>query len=162
MMLFRERLRDFGLSFSGVARHMPLYLLLYLLVLPFIFFASRDPAFLRTYPFADSARDGALLFLYWELLYGLQFFALEFFFRGFMIFGLEERFGRNAIFVMVVPYCMLHFHKPMLEAAGAIVAGLVLGALALRTRSILGGVIIHWAVAVTMDVLAIIGRGGFR
>jgi hypothetical protein len=32
---------------------------------------------------------------------------------------------------------------------------------ALRTRSIFGGVIIHWAVAITMDVMSILQSGGF-
>jgi membrane protease YdiL (CAAX protease family) len=161
-LLLRERLSDFGLTLRGVARHLPLYLLLFLFVLPLVWFASRDEAFLRTYPFADSARDGLTQLVIWEILYGLQFFALEFFFRGFTIFGLERKLGMSSIFVMAVPYCMLHFHKPMPEALGAIGAGLVLGVVALRTRSIFGGVIIHWSVAITMDVLAILGHGGFR
>ena len=79
-----------------------------------------------------------------------------------MVFGLEKRFGISAVVVMTVPYCMLHFHKPMLESVGAIFAGLILGVVALRTRSIFGGVIIHWAVAITMDVMAIMQTGGFR
>jgi len=156
-----RRLSEFGLSFRGVARHLPLYAFLYLCVLPLVWVASRQPEFLLTYPFADSAREGLSDLLIWELLYGLQFFSLEFFFRGFMVFGLEKRFGISAVFVMVVPYCMLHFHKPMPESVGAIFAGLVLGVVALRTRSIFGGVIIHWAVAITMDVMAIMQGGGF-
>jgi uncharacterized protein len=54
-----------------------------------------------------------------------------------------------------VPYCMIHFSKPLPEALGAIVAGVVLGTLSLRTGSILGGAMLHVAVAVTMDVLAL-------
>ena len=37
----------------------------------------------------------------------------------------------------------------------AIGAGLILGTLAMRTRSIWGGVLIHVGVAMTMDVLAL-------
>ena len=37
--------------------------------------------------------------------------------------------GSHAIFVMVVPYVMIHFGKPMLETVGAIIAGVVLGLL---------------------------------
>ena len=131
-------------------------------MVPVIWMASGREEFLLTYPFADSARDGPMELLKWELFYGLQFFALEFFFRGFMLFGLEERFGRNAIFVMVVPYCMLHFFKPLPETTGAVLAGVALGIIAMRTRTIFGGVLIHWAVAITMDVMAIVRSGGFR
>ena len=51
------------------------------------------------------------------------------------------------MFVAVVPYCMIHFQKPLPEALGAIVAGVVLGALSLRTGSVLGGAAVHVAVA---------------
>ena len=156
------RLRDFGLTLSGFLRHLPLYGGLYLLMVPVIWIASRQEEFLLTYPFAATARNGFGPLVTWELFYGLQFFALEFFFRGFMLFGLEERFGRNAIFVMVVPYCMLHFFKPFPETMGAVGAGVALGIIALRTRSIFGGVLIHWSVAITMDVMAIQASGGFQ
>ena len=65
--------------------------------------------------------------------------------------------GANAIFVMIVPYCMIHYGKPLPETFGAIGAGVILGTLAMRTRSIWGGVLIHVGVAMTMDVLALRG-----
>ena len=91
----------------------------------------------------------------WELLYAAQFLSLEFFFRGFLLHGLRRALGANAIFVMLVPYCMIHYGKPMPETIGAIGAGLILGTLAMRTRSIWGGVMIHVGVAVSMDMLAL-------
>ena len=56
---------------------------------------------------------------------------------------------------MTVPYTMIHFHKPFPECLGALGAGLLLGFLALRYRSFLGGVVLHSLVAVTMDLLAV-------
>ena len=47
---------------------------------------------------------------------------------------------------------MIHFGKPMPETFAAIVAGCLLGWMALRTRSFLWGVVLHWSVAITMDV----------
>ena len=84
----------------------------------------------------------------WEALYAAQFISLEFFFRGFLLQGLRRALGANAIFVMIVPYCMIHYGKPMPETFGAIGAGLILGTLAMRTRSIWGGVLIHIGVAI--------------
>jgi membrane protease YdiL (CAAX protease family) len=52
---------------------------------------------------------------------------------------------------------MIHYGKPMPETFGAILAGLLLGTLAMRTRSIWGGVLIHIGVATTMDVMALAG-----
>ena len=42
--------------------------------------------------------------------------------------------------------------KPMPETLGAVIAGVVLGTLSMRTRSIWGGALIHIAVAITMGV----------
>jgi membrane protease YdiL (CAAX protease family) len=95
----------------------------------------------------------------WEAAYICQFFALEFFFRGFMLHGLRHRLGFYAIFVMMVPYCMIHFQKPMPETFGAIAAGAVLGLMSLKTRSIWLGACLHVAVALSMDFLALWHRG---
>jgi membrane protease YdiL (CAAX protease family) len=56
---------------------------------------------------------------------------------------------------MVVPYNMIHYGKTLSESLGAIFAGIILGTIALRTRSIWGGVFVHVAVALTMDFLTI-------
>jgi membrane protease YdiL (CAAX protease family) len=149
-----ERIRDYFLGLGDLRRHALIYLGLYLLVLPLVVVASRGEEFRLAYPFYKWANRSALDFWLWQALYATQFVALEFFFRGFMLAGLRRSFGAGAIFVMIVPYCMVHFGKPLPETLGAIVAGVVLGALAMRSRSIWGGVWVHLAVAVTMDVLA--------
>ena len=56
---------------------------------------------------------------------------------------------------MAVPYCMIHYHKPMLGTLGAIAAGVILGYMSLRTRSIWLGAALHIAVAWTMDAAAL-------
>jgi len=150
-----QRLRDYYLSLRQFRRHFRIYVILFLLVLPLVIGAAQFRAFYYTYPFYKWANRSALDFWAWEMLYALQFVSLEFFFRGFILHGLRHRFGAGAIFVMIVPYCMIHYGKPMAETFGAIVAGLVLGTLAMRTRSIWGGAVIHIAVALTMDLLAV-------
>jgi membrane protease YdiL (CAAX protease family) len=97
----------------------------------------------------------------WQCLYLSQFFALEFFFRGFIIHGIKKRFGFYSIFVMMIPYVMIHFQKPMPETFGAVLAGVVLGTLSLKSRSIWLGVAIHYAVAITMDLTALWQKGYF-
>lgn len=151
----RQRLTDYGLGVKGALRHAHVYVVLYLLVLPAVVGVSFAPAFQEQYPFYRSY--GALPpgFLVWELAYAAQFLALEFFFRGFVLHGLVPRLGGYAIFVMVVPYCMIHFGKPFPETIGAIAAGVILGLLSLRARSIWLGVAIHVSVAWTMDALAL-------
>ena len=75
-----------------------------------------------------------------------------------MLFALARYVGAYAIFVMVIPYAMIHFGKPFTETLGSVIAGTALGTLALRTRSIFGGLFIHVAVAWSMDILAILAK----
>lgn len=160
-LLLKERVRDYGLRFRGIGRHAKVYAVLFAVSAPFVAAASYTAAFQAKYPFYDLDPGEGLWpnMALWWVVYGLQFAALEFFFRGFMIHGLSGRLGYMAVFVMVVPYNMLHYGKPMAEAVAAIVGGAVLGSLSLRSRSIWWGVAIHAAIAGTMDVAALIHKG---
>jgi CAAX protease family protein len=153
-LLFRMKPSEFGFRWRGFLRHLWLYLALFALMLPLIYWAGDRPDFRRTYPFPILARRDAEHFWIWQAFYFSQFAAVEMFFRGFLVFALERRFGLNAIFVMTVPYTMIHFSKPMPEAFGAIFAGIALGYVALKTRSFYGGIVLHYLVAITMDLLA--------
>jgi membrane protease YdiL (CAAX protease family) len=150
---------DYGLRLRGVQRHLTLYLALAAVMLPIVVAASFTTAFQRYYPFYAYAGESLRGFVTWEALYALQFVALEFFFRGFLLFSLERYVGVYAIFVMVIPYCMIHFGKPFAEVLAAIPAGVVLGALALRTRSIWPGAILHISVGWAMDALSLLQQG---
>jgi membrane protease YdiL (CAAX protease family) len=156
----RPRFRDLGFQVKGFLRRAPVYLGLLVAILPFVYLASRRPEFRLLYPFVLEAKSGGSAFWVWEVAYIAQFFALEAFFRGFLLFNLEQRMGTLSIFVMTVPYTMIHYHKPMIEAFGALGAGLILGFLALKTRSWLGGALLHSVVALTMDGLAVLSRSG--
>ena len=68
-----------------------------------------------------------------------------------MLHGNKKRFGFYSILVMTIPYCMIHFGKPLPETLAAIIAGVVLGVLSLKSNSIWLGVAIHFSVAITMD-----------
>jgi uncharacterized protein len=160
-LVLGERLGDYGIRVRGTLRSWPPYAVLFAVSFPFIIAASFQPAFQAKYPFYPLAA-GELWWPYlwaWWALYAVQFVALEFFFRGFMVHGLRLRLGISAVFVMVVPYAMIHFNKPMLEALAAIIGGTVLGFLSLRTRSIWWGACLHIAIAATMDLLAL-GHAG--
>ncbi len=154
--VLKQRPGDFGFRLRGIARHLPIYGLLWVAMLPLIVLASSLDSFQATYPFYDRAIEGGLQFWLYQGGYILQFVALEAFFRGYMVFGLRERFGPAlAIIIMTIPYVMVHFGKPTPEVFAAIGAGLILGYVALRSRSWVPGVFLHVAVALTMDVSAI-------
>lgn len=163
MILIRgcdEQIKDFGFKTTDLFKHLKIYLGLFVLMTPVIYFVSQQSSFLDVYPFVPEAKNSWGNFLIWEISYISQFFCLEFFFRGFLLYSVEKKSDHwVAIAVMVVPYTMVHFHKPMIEAIGAVIAGVVLGHLSLKYRSWLGGAILHSLVAVSMDSLAAFGTG---
>lgn len=160
-LVLRRPLSDFGVRWQGALASWRLYLGMLAVMLPLVWLASGTSGFLRNYPFMQLAPGTPLwpTLFWWELLYFAQFFALEFFFRGFMLHGLAPQCGRMSILIMTVPYCMLHFGKPMPETFAAILAGFVLGSLSLKSRSILLGGLIHCSVALAMDVAALWRKG---
>jgi hypothetical protein len=151
----REPLSSVGFGLSGARRHLPVYLGLFALMIPVLLLVSRRPEFLETYPFVKRAASDRRVLLLWEAAYVLQFFSLESFFRGYLLFTAARVMPLAAIAVSAAPYTMIHFHKPFPECMAALGAGLLLGFLALRYRSFFGGFVLHALVAVTMDVLAI-------
>ncbi len=163
LIVTKRRPRDYGWSFSGTFDVWWGYVALFVIVTPFIWYASTLPSFLQRYPFGHEAFvDNSiplLDFVAYQFAYLMIFVSGESYWRGFVLFGLERRFGYHAILVMVIPYCMTHFGKPVAEAYASILAGTALGYLALRHRSFWLGVAVHYASALLMDVLAIHARG---
>ena len=90
-----------------------------------------------------------------EFTYALRFVSVEFFFRGFLVLGLARYLGRDAIVPQVILYAIWHFGKPMPEAVGSVFGGWILAVLALETRSIFGGILIHMGIALLMNVAAV-------
>jgi membrane protease YdiL (CAAX protease family) len=155
----KDSLLDMGLRVRGFFSHIWIYGLCLLIVGPVMLLVARQPDFGTYYPFYKASSRSWCDFALWEAIYWAQFFALELFFRGFFVGALRRTLGSAAIFVMAVPYCMIHYGKPYLEANGAIVAGIVLGSLAMRTRSIYAGFLVHITVAFSMDFLALWRHG---
>ena len=155
VFVIRRSPRSYGFRLEGIGKHLPVYGAFYLLMLPILFVASDLASFKTFYPFYERAAEGGAAFWLYELGYIVQFIGVEAFFRGYLTFGLLRRFGWLAIPVMTVPYTMIHFTKPMPEATVAVVAGLALGYMAVRSKSWVPGVFLHAGVAITMDLLVL-------
>lgn len=160
-LLFREELSNYGLKLKGAFKDYYLYIIMLVIMIPLVLFFSRTESFQARYPFYNLDNGEALSgnFLMWEIMYFLQFCGLEFFFRGFIVHGTKHRFGYYSVFVMTIPYCMIHFGKPLPETIAAIIAGVVLGTLSLKSRSIWLGIAIHYTVAIAMDLAALWQKG---
>ena len=155
---------DYGYRWRGGLKDVWIYAALTLvIVLLVIFVAGEQPAFIKKYPWCKRAiEDGTIsgwVFLLYACASLLFFFSGESFWRGYLLFGAERELGPIAIFLMVNIYVFGHFGKPFLETVGAVVAGLVLGILALKHRTFYLGVLCHWTVAMTMDIVALSKRG---
>jgi len=160
--VLKRDLKDYGLNLKIEKGFWKLYLQCAAVMLPLVYMVSLTDGFASKYPFLKVYNGepyfGSAL-LIWELLYFLQFFGLEFFFRGFLVHSLKKALGFYSIFVMTVPYCMIHFGKPMTESFAAIFAGIFLGWLSYKYNSIWLGLLLHCTVALTMDVLALHHKG---
>jgi membrane protease YdiL (CAAX protease family) len=151
----RLRRKPLGLSVRDFRKHIWIYAVLFVPVFVAVFAVSFLDEFKTYYPFYTRAHESLFKFAVWELFYIAQFFSLEFFFRGFMIQPVKRYMGSSAIFAMMIPYVMIHITKPLIECFAAVIAGIILGTLALKTRSIWAGFLIHVSVALSMDLLAI-------
>ncbi len=163
-----RRLGAFGLGLGDWRFGVRAALVLYVVMLPVLAAASFWPNFIGYYPMSGWVRgeisayaaggSNAHLtsFVLYEMAYASYFIGWEFFHRGFLTIGLQPVLGWYAVFVVAIPFGILHVGKPMPEAYGAIIASVVLGWLAVRTRSSWYGFALHASIAVTMDVLAVL------
>jgi membrane protease YdiL (CAAX protease family) len=145
---------DLGFRLRGTGREMLIVFLLWLAMLPLVWAVHDTASFARTYPRLPGAATDPTLFLLYEGFYLFKWIAWEFIFRGFMIFGFGKDFLSRSVLIATIPFVIMHFGKPELEAFGSLPAGLILGYLALRSRSIWPGVLLHWGVAGSMDFFA--------
>lgn len=159
-LVLKQNLSEYGWQWGSVHKHWLGYVLLASPIMFFAFLVSFREDFANHYPFYNYAHVSWFDLLMWECIYILQFVAVEFFFRGFLVNGLRVQFGSLSVAIMCLPYLMLHFPKLWLESTGAILFGFFLGILALRSKSIWGGVAVHVSIALMMDIMAMIQTKG--
>lgn len=97
------------------------------------------------------------VFIY-ESVYGANFLNVELFFRGFLVIGFTRVLGGQAVLAMVGSYVFLHYGKPMAEAISSAFGGYLIGILAYYSKRIWGGVILHVALAWSMEFFAWLQR----
>lgn len=151
IFIFKKRVKDFGLGIGNIRIGIIISIIYIILYLPIIPIWVRDVEVLKYY----GENYLGLSDFFSEM--GEEFIAIlccEFFFRGFLIFGLKEIFGDwNAIFIQLLPYVLLHFTKPEIECWGSILVGAALGYLAIRANSIWYGLLLHWTIGGFLDFL---------
>jgi membrane protease YdiL (CAAX protease family) len=129
---------NFGWSFRDWKKHFKIAGAIFLVMLPLLWWQSRVPevrAFYRDfYPAAPAGSTPALLaLLATSVLYMLCW---EWFFRGFLLFGMAQGFGFFvAIALQAALFGGAHWGKPPLELYSSFIGGLALGVLCWREKS---------------------------
>jgi len=153
-LLLKGKLPNFGLRVGDYKIGLKYSLIFLVLMIPIVWFVSANGDFIDTYPQLNDEKFSWSIFLVFESGILLYMIAWEFIWRGFMLFGLEEKFGYYAILIQMIPFLILHNGKPAAETFGAIIAGLALGILALKTRSVLYCIITHASVMFSIDLVS--------
>jgi membrane protease YdiL (CAAX protease family) len=143
-LLFRDKPWDYGIR-AGLWKLGLIAIAVGLAIMAVVLYgASKMPEFRSYY------QMGAIDWPDLLLDTALYMFAWEFVFRGYMLFGLERSIGKNAIFVQIIPFVLLHLGKPFLETLACIPGGFSFGYVAYKTRSFLPCFIIHFGMYVMM------------
>lgn len=156
-LVLKGKPSDYGFRLGDVKFGLKSSALFIVVMLPVLWITSGSESFAKTYPQGGPfVRENMSVLLYYELFVGFYMLAWEFFWRGYMLFGLKERFGYYAIFIQMVPFFILHRGKPDIETFASIFAGLLLGAQAWRANSFIYCFLVHWAVMIFVDVISVL------
>lgn len=150
----KEKLSDFGFKIGDYKTGLSISLFFIFVMVIIIWFVSATPSFAEKYPHLSSAKTNWNTFLIFESGMLIYMIAWEFIWRGFMLFGLEKKFGYYSVLIQMIPFVILHNGKPFLETFGAIFGGIALGILALRTRSFYYCVLTHIGVMYSIDLIS--------
>jgi hypothetical protein len=132
-------------------------LIFLIIMLPVLWIASGSESFAKAYPQGgNTIRENISILMYYELFVGFYMLAWEFFWRGYVLFGLKEKFGYYAIFIQMIPFFILHRGKPEIEVFASIFAGLILGIQAFRSNSFIYCFFLHWTIMIFVDVISVL------
>jgi len=152
--VLKDSLKDYGLQIGELKSGLIFSFVFLIVMITLIWFISATPSFSEKYPHLLSTRSSWEEFLVYELGMMIYMIGWEFIWRGYMLFGLKERFGYYSVLIQMIPFVILHNGKPVVETFGAIAGGIALGILALRTNSIFYCVITHTGVMFAIDLIS--------
>jgi membrane protease YdiL (CAAX protease family) len=154
--IFHESLSHYGVRLGDWRFGTKAFLILGPVMMALTYPSSRMESFVAEYPLYKGAGASPPIFLVYSLLYLIYYLGWEFFFRGYMQFGLKGRLGDgNAILVQTLASCLLHIGKPGAEVYSSILGGIVWGMVVFRTRSLLPVLLLHWLLGISLDAFII-------
>ena len=144
LIFLRKNPLDFGLRLGNYRLWLPYILIFLAIAIPILYFTS-DMSSVQGY--YRSHRNFDLL--KYVLQMGVYMLGWEFLFRGFMLFGLEEKFKEGSIIIQMIPFVLLHFGKPEIETISTIFTGLLWGYICYRGKSFWPAFIMHIVVNIS-------------
>lgn len=138
---FRRKPSRYGFTLGDWRAGMLITLVAIVILAPVIWFVVSVSPGLQ-----DFYQSSAFSFLFLVLM-TVELFAWEFFFRGFIFFGYQEKFGDHALWLQAVPFAMAHVTKPAAETMTTLFGGFLFALVARRTKSFIYPFLIHWFVA---------------
>jgi uncharacterized protein len=140
LLVFGEKPSQYGFQIGNWRTGLGLTFLSALIILPVLWLANHYDPTLRQYyqphytPLVPLTNLADML-------------GWEFQFRGWLLFGLARRFGKDALWMQAVPFAIAHMGKPELETLTTIFGGYFFGWVAWKTRSYFYPVLIHWCIS---------------
>ena len=137
LIILRKNPLNFGLRL-GIPRIWGLHVGVICLIAAVILYASSFSSSLQSY-----YRTENFDFLIYFLTSCVSLSASEFIYRGFLLFGLKEKFKEGSILLQMIPFALMHLGKPELETVSTIFTGILFGYVAYRGKSYWPAFIIH-------------------
>jgi membrane protease YdiL (CAAX protease family) len=186
-LAFREKCAGLGLSFRTPLLRKPWFWLLLPAAAAIGAIGAASPDLGSFYPYSRDligavGREGLSPFFgHYAAYFFLYYVPWEFLFRGFLLFPFaltaERAFAASSdgagaaearaavlaalVLFQTIPSTMLHFGHPVTELASAVAAGLVFGALAWKTRSIIPGLLLHASLGLGTDLFIVLKGAGY-
>jgi hypothetical protein len=168
---FKQPLSRYGLGLPPKNRSalaVVTFFTLTIISLPFFLLGTNDVEMQNTYPLFRGNFVNIWQFLLFQLTYLPFFIAIEFIFRGYLLFGLAGvkddeveggggghpgifYFHKYAILIQMLSYTAWHLGKPTAELWGTLVWGLSAGATAYACRSVWPVIFSHWILNIFLD-----------
>ncbi len=139
-LVFRDRPAEYGLTLGDWRIGLKWTVIFAVIGAPLLILAARTPAMIEYY---DRFPAGLARLIPTA---ALDLIGWEFFFRGFLLFGLLRLMGPTAVVAQAVPFALAHLGKPEAETLTTIFGGILFGWLAWRSRSMLYPFLLHWFV----------------
>ena len=148
----RESLANYGVQWGDIRFALICCVWAAPLIVGIGYSSAQMPEFQAMYPLNPLARQSSTA-LTWHIVGQLFWLAAwEFHFRGFLQHGLGKSFNAPlGIMVQTLASALAHFGKPGAEVFGSILGGLLWGALAWLTRSLLASTFQHWLLGASLD-----------